>query len=60
MLLEPRHKLGKCMASTKNEISTIAQANSRTVIWMKFSKKLTNPINPECPSGNSLSHPNLM
>ena len=35
------------MASTKNEISTTAQANSRTVIWMKFSKKLTKPIRPE-------------
>ena len=34
------------MASTKNEISTTAQANSSTVIWMKFSKKLTKAHQP--------------
>ena len=47
------------IASTKNEISTIAQANSSTVIWMKFSKKLTKPISPEidCRIGWPASRP---
>ena len=29
-----------CTASTKKASRTITQANSRTTIWMKFSKKL--------------------
>ena len=38
------------IAMMKKLMTTISQAISRMAIWMKLSKKLTKPINPEIES----------